>query len=228
MKRFFVGLGRFLRKFCGIIFAIAACIYVCVAIFEPELRTPMIVAAVVCAGLAWLLLKKKKPTDAPNAPDQTTGGINVSFAPQEVPAETLKAMRKHYTPMQASNDARILADSFQLCQQTCNFDTFFSRLQLASRCALTLLQAKKAGCKINPQTVKSCESALSARDALMLDFLDRIFEKETGAALQLKTEAGQRRRLEAFLSELQEHEVDFVPIENAYNEYLEKVRRLIP
>ena len=228
MKRFFVGLGRFLRKFWGILFAIAAGIYVCVAIFEPELRAPMIVATVVCAGLAWLLLRKKRSKAEPVVSDQPVGGITVSFAECEVPADTLRDMRKYYTPMQAGNDARILAESFQLCQQTYNFGTFFSRLQLASRCALTLLQAKKAGCKINPQTVKACESALSARDALMLDFLDRIYDKETSAALQLKTEAGQRRRLEAFLQELQEHEVDFLPIENAYNDYLEKVRRLMP
>lgn len=125
------------------------------------------------------------------------------------------------------DDARILQESFQLCQQTYNFETFFSRLQLVQRCALTLLQAKQAGCKISRQTVKACESALSAASALRLDFLDRIYTKQVTAAMQLKTPAGRRRRLEALLNELQEHDIDFMPIEDTYNEYLQRVQELM-
>ena len=61
----------------------------------------------------------------------------------------------------------------------------------------------------------------------MLDFLDRIYEKETTAAMRLKTVAGQRRRLEAFLNKLQEYNADFLPVEDAYNEYLKEVQQLI-
>ena len=61
----------------------------------------------------------------------------------------------------------------------------------------------------------------------MLDFLDRIYEKETTAAMRLKTVAGQRRRLEAFLNKLQEYNADFLPVEDVYNEYLKEVQQLI-
>lgn len=65
----------------------------------------------------------------------------------EVPAETLRDMKKYYTAMQIQNDVRIAQESFQLVQQTTDFDTFFMRLDLAQQKALTLLQAVQAGCK---------------------------------------------------------------------------------
>lgn len=68
---------------------------------------------------------------------------------------------------------------------------------------------------------------MSVVPALKLDFLDRIYTRETTAAMQLKTPAGQRRRLEALLSELQEHDIDFMTIEDTYNAYLERLQQLI-
>lgn len=183
---------------------------------------------IVCAGVAYLLLRRKKPKAAQISGTPVPGvSVRAEVTPPDVPEEVLRDMRKHYSLMQAQNDARILQESFQLCQQTYNFETFFSRLQLVQRCALTLLQAKQAGCKINRQTVKACESALSAASALRLDFLDRIYTKQVTAAMQLKTPAGRRRRLEALLNELQEHDIDFMPIEDTYNEYLQRVQELM-
>lgn len=45
--------------------------------------------------------------------------------------------------------------------------------------------------------------------------------------MQLKTPACRRRRLEALLNELQEHDIDFMPIEDTYNEYLQRVQELM-
>ena len=182
----------------------------------------------IAIGVAYLLLRRKKPKAVQISGTPVPGvSVRAEVTPPDVPEEVLRDMRKHYSLMQAQNDARILQESFQLCQQTYNFETFFSRLQLVQRCALTLLQAKQAGCKINRQTVKACESALSAASALRLDFLDRIYTKQVTAAMQLKTPAGRRRRLEALLNELQEHDIDFMPIEDTYNEYLQRVQELM-
>ena len=225
MKRFFVGLGRFLRKFCGILFALAAFIYVCVAIFEPELRVPMIVAAVVCTGLAWLLLRKKKPADAPCAPDQPVGGIGVSFAPREVPADILRDMRKTYTKANAIRDAEIMRESFLLCQQTCDIGVFAMRCLTAQRKALTLLQAEQAKCrgvaKLN--TRKAAESVLKTSAALKMDFLDRLMQKEFYDALALKTARGQRNRLQKLLNGLQGNEPTFTEVEDEYNAAVKQI-----
>lgn len=226
MKKALEKISTVLRAAAGVVCAIFTVTFI-VLIFTEKPVEVFAFMAVLFAGLTALLLFPRKKTCVSGSTDQFLGSVSVSFTPQEVPAETLRDMRKHYTPMQAGNDARILAESFQLCQQTYDFSTFFSRLQLTTRCAYTLLQAKQAGCKINRQTVKACESVLSARNALMLDFLDRIYEKETTDAMRLKTEAGQRRRLEALLNKLQEYNVDFLPVEDAYNEYLKEAQQLI-
>ena len=76
------------------------------------------------------------------------------------------------------------------------------------------------------QTVKRVK-VRSLRPLPQVDFLDRIYTKQVTAAMQLKTPAGRRRRLEALLNELQEHDIDFMPIEDTYNEYLQRVQELM-
>lgn len=226
MKKFLQKVWRVIRLIFGVELALAALGGVIVSIQSPEVGN--IVLTIVCAGVAYLLLRRKKPKAAQISGTPVPGvSVRAEVTPPDVPEEVLRDMRKHYSLMQAQNYARILQESFQLCQQTYNFETFFSRLQLVQRCALTLLQAKQAGCKISRQTVKACESALSAASALRLDFLDRIYTKQVTAAMQLKTPAGRRRRLEALLNELQEHDIDFMPIEDTYNEYLQRVQELM-
>lgn len=229
MKRFFIGLGRFLRKFWGILFAIAAGIYVCVAIFEPELRAPMIVATVVCAGLAWLLLRKKRSKAEPVVSDQPAGGINVSFASQEVPADILRDMRKTYTKAQAIRDAEIMRESFLLAQRTLDFDVFFMRAELSMQKAFTLLQAEQAKCKgvAALNLSKGAHSVIETNTALKIDFLDRAVDAEIKAAVKLKTPKSQSKRLEAFLNKLSVYEDEFCVIEENYNSAVAKVRNMI-
>ena len=190
-----------------------------------------ILLTVVCIVLAVLLLKKRKrkepevlrtsETSTPLVP------VKTELTQPDVPEDTLRDMRKYYSTMQAENDARIMRESFQLCQQTFAYETFFSRLQLAERKALTLLQAKKAGCKVDEQMLKAAESVLSAVDALKTDFLGRIYTKETTEAMRLKTQAGQNRRLEAFVDELQGYENDFMTVEDDYNKIIKGVQALM-
>ena len=174
---------------------------------------------VVCIVLAVLLLKKRKRKEPEVLRTSETStplvSVKTELTQPDVPEDTLRDMRKYYSTMQAENDARIMRESFQLCQQTFAYETFFSRLQLAERKALTLLQAKKA------------ESVLSAVDALKTDFLGRIYTKETTEAMRLKTQAGQNRRLEAFVDELQGYENDFMTVEDDYNKIIQGVQALM-
>ena len=173
--------------------------------------------------------KQRKEPEVLRTSETSTPLVSVKteLTQPDVPEDTLRDMRKYYSTMQAENDARIMRESFQLCQQTFAYETFFSRLQLAERKALTLLQAKKAGCKVDEQMLKAAESVLSAVDALKTDFLGRIYTKETTEAMRLKTQAGQNRRLEAFVDELQGYENDFMTVEDDYNKIIKGVQALM-
>ncbi len=147
-----------------------------------------------------------------------------------VPEETLRDMKKYYTAMQAQNDIRIMRESFHLIQQTTDFDTFFMRLELSQQKALTLLQAVQARCKgisNKQQMVQGCEAILSNIQNAKMVFLDNSYKKETDSAMQLKTKAGQHKRLCAYLERLQSHEDQFCDVEDVFSEFLEKLKSLI-
>ena len=153
-----------------------------------------ILLTVVCIVLAVLLLKKRKRKEPEVLRTSETStplvSVKTELTQPDVPEDTLRDMRKYYSTMQAENDARIMRESFQLCQQTFAYETFFSRLQLA-------------------------------------DFLGRIYTKETTEAMRLKTQAGQNRRLEAFVDELQGYENDFMTVEDDYNKIIKGVQALM-
>lgn len=231
MKRFLTRFGRIIKTALGVMCGLCTLVYVVTAITEAEMRTMFTVLAIIFGLFTFLLLRKKKPKAEPVVSDLSQPaetGINISFAPQEVPEDILQDMRKCYTPMQAQDDMRIMLDSFKLCQQTTNFDTFISRLELGQRCALTLLQAHKAGCRVpDKKDIKTCDTLLASVTELKTAFLERTYIKETNAALLLKTPAGQHRRLEAYLTVLQEHEDDFMDVEDAYNKTLKDIQTLM-
>jgi len=229
MKDFMKKLGRGLRMFWGVLFAICTVAYIVLAFTEPDLRPVMIVLAVVFGLLSILLLRKKKQLPAP-LPDMGTGSpISVTVSAPEVPEEILRDMRKYYTKAQALRDAEIMRESFMLIQQTTSFDVFFTRLDLARQKALTLLQAEQAKCKgvAALHTKDAAEGVLRVIDDLKLDFLDRVLTKETEAAQELKTPRGRRNRLEKFYKALQEREVDFMTIEDQYFAVLDSVQTMI-
>lgn len=147
-----------------------------------------------------------------------------------VPEETLRDMKKYYTAMQAQNDIRIMQESFHLIQQTADFDTFFTRLELSQQKALTLLQAVQAGCKgisNKQQVVQACESVLSNVQNAKIVFLDNSYKKETDSAMQLKTKAGQHKRLCTYLECLQSHGDQFCDVEDTFSGFVEKLKSLV-
>lgn len=220
---------RVVRIIFGIEFALAAVGGVVVSV-----QTPIpgnIAATVFCAVIAFLLLRKKKAKEpevwrvSESSNQYVT--VKTELTRPEVPKDTLRDMKKYYSKMQAENDARIMADSFRLCQQTLNYGTFFERHRLAQQKALTLLQAQQAKCRIDSKTVKAANSVLSASGALKIDFLERVYTKETTAAQRLKTQKGINNRLQNFIEDLQQYETDFMDVEDAYNEVIQRTQALI-
>lgn len=189
-----------------------------------ERQPVLLVLVAVFAVLAVLLLKPRKTKAAPApAPRQES-----PYTP-DAPEETLRDMRIYYTQEQIENDVRILSESFKLAQQTANIDTFTSRLALAQRTALTLLQAEKAGCKgILPETSKTCDQVLSSVKALKISFLENSYIKETTEAMLLKTPSGQRKRMEAYLAKLAAHKSDFLDVLDTYDKVVRETRVLMP
>ena len=179
------------------------------------------------AGGAFLLLRpaKQKQAAQPLADDPPIEPVQF-----EVPEHILQEMRGAYTVMQAKDDARIMLESFQLVRETTNLDTFLSRLQLCRQKALTLLQAEKAGIKGLKQIgmTDKCNYILTTAPEAKSAFLDRSSFAAITGAFQLKTPAGQRRRLQAYIDALSEHSIDFMDVEHDYNAAIERISSTTP
>lgn len=220
------------RLCLGVFFIIGAMIYTIIAVMEAAVRAPMAILALLFLVFAFLLLRKRKKKEEPHVwgtAETTTQLVTAKteLIQPEVPQDVLHDMKKHYSKMQAENDARIMRESFKLCQQTYNYDTFFERLQLAQRKALTLLQAKQAGCRIDNTMLKAANSVLSASSALKIDFLGRAYTKETTAAQRLKTPKGTNNKLQNFIDRLKEYETEFMDVEDVYNDVINNTQSLI-
>ena len=174
------------------------------------------------AGGAFLLLRptKQKQAAQPLADDPPVEPVQF-----EVPEHILWEMRGAYTVMQAKDDARNMLESFQLVRETTNLDTFLSRLQLCRQKALTLLQAEKAGIK---GLKHKCNYILTTAPEAKSAFLDRSSFAAITGAFQLKTPAGQRRRLQAYIDALSEHSIDFMDVEHDYNAAIERISSTMP
>lgn len=190
-----------------------------------------ILLTLVCAGLAFLLLRKRKQKDEPQVwkTSETVTplvSIKTELTQPDVPQDILRDMRKTYTKADAMRDAQIMRESFLLCQQTYDFEVFAMRSSLAQRMAYTLLQAERAGCRgvARLNTRKAAESVLQATAALKMDFLGRAVKKAVDDALALKTPRGQRNRLERLLNVLEAQETTFAEIEDEYNDIMGQVQ----
>lgn len=220
-------LGRFLKAFIGVVCVIYVAVFIWLAVDMH--KAEMMLGAVLFAVPAYFLLRKKKVKPEPQS--ATAGAVRreASQYTPDAPEETLRDMRMYYTKEQIENDVRILSESFKLAQQTANIDTFTSRLALAQRTALTLLQAEKAGCKgILPGTSKTCDQVLSSVKDLKIAFLENSYIKETTEAMLLKTPSGQRKRMEAFLAKLEAHKTDFLDVADTYDKVVRDTKVLMP
>lgn len=217
--------GCFIRVLLGVVCITFVITFAVLTISEHKLE--LLAGAAVFAVPAYFLLRPKKERGAQTSRPAPAPVCASSHTP-DAPEETLREMRRYYGAEQVQNDVRIMQESLQLIKQTTNFDTFLSRLGLVQRSALTLLQAEKAGCcGVQPGTREACEKALEAVKSAKVNFLYRSYIKETNEALQLKTPAGKRKRLEAYLSKLREHEADFMDAEDAYKKAIYDTETLL-
>lgn len=228
MKKAVAKVATVLRIAAGIVCAIFTVTFF-VLIFTEEPVAVFIVMAVIFAGLTALLLipRKKKHTPEPVACAPVSVVKQIEL---DVPEEVLQEMRGAYSVMQAKDDARIMLDSFKLVQQTTNLDTFLGRLHLCRQKALTLLQAEKAGIKGLSQIgiTDKCNYILSTASEAKAAFLNRSSFAAITSAFQLKTPAGQRRKLQAYIDSLEEHETDFWDVQHEYKATIERIREVMP
>lgn len=184
-----------------------------------------VIMAVIFGAVALLLLRRKKSKPVTVVPVKVTTVLE-----PDVPEETLRDMRKYYSAMQAQGDARVMADSLKLVQQTVDLDTFLSRMQLCQQKALTLLQAEKAGVNGIQQlgVADQCKHILDTVAEAKSAFLDRSSFRALTDAMQLKTPAGQRRKLQAYIDSLEEHRTEFMEVEHDFDEAIGRTKAVMP
>ena len=225
MKKALEKISTVLRVAAGIVCAIFTVTFV-VLIFTEKPVEVFVFMAVLFAGLTALLLFPRK-RHKQNSAEYSAPAQPVQF---EVPEYILQDMRGTYSVMQAKDDARIMLESHKLVQQTMSLPTFLSRLQLSRQKALTLLQAEKVGIKGLSQIkmTDKCSYILSTSSEAKTAFLERTSFSAITNAFQLKTPAGQRRKLQAYIDELEEHSLDFMEVEHDYRATIERIEAVMP
>lgn len=225
MKKALEKISSVLKVAAGIVCAIFTVTFV-VLIFTEKPVEVFVFMAVLFAGLTALLLFPRKCRKQ-NSTEYSAPAQPVQF---EVPEHILQDMRGAYSVMQAKDDARIMLESHKLVQQTMSVPTFLSRLQLSRQKALTLLQAEKAGIKGLSQIkmTDKCNYILSTSSEAKTAFLERTSFSAITSAFQLKTPAGQRRKLQAYIDELEEHSLDFMEVEHDYRATIERIEAVMP
>lgn len=104
MKKVLQKVWRVIRLIFGVELALAALGGMIASIQSPGAGN--IVLTIVCAGVAYLLLRRKKPKAVQISGTPVPGvSVRAEVAPPDVPEEVLRDMRKHYSLMQAQNDA---------------------------------------------------------------------------------------------------------------------------
>lgn len=123
---------------------------------------------------------------------------------EEVSGVPFSNMAGAYTGQKASNDIRIIQESLDIIEQTCDIDTFFSRYELAMRSALTLKQAKQAGVPIAvPDDL--ADALVKVKQEQVGKVLERSFSREREEINKLKTKNGKLNRLERYKKKLEEY-----------------------
>ena len=206
---------RIVRIILSVICGLFAFVYFILIFFEDP-AIVFVILGLIFAGLSALLVPKKVRIK------------QVSAWQPDVPQDIARDMRKCYTSTQAENDLRILSDSWQLVQETADIKVFCSRLELAQRTALTLIQAKAVGCRCARRlNIKACESVLKAVPEAKAMFLENSYNAKVEKALSLKTARGQVNRLEAYRNELDAYSYFFMDVEEAYSRTLQNLDALI-
>ena len=225
MKKALEKISAVLRVAAGVVCAIFTVTFI-VLIFTEKPVEVFVFMAVLFAGLTTLLLFPRKRRKQ-NSAEYSAPAQPVQF---EVPEYILQDMRGAYSVMQAKDDAHVMLESHKLVQQTMSMPTFLSRLQLSRQKALTLLQAEKAGIKGLSQIkmTDKCNYILSTSSEAKTAFLERTSFSAITNAFQLKTLAGQRRKLQAYIDELEEHSLDFMEVEHDYRATIERIEAVMP
>lgn len=139
------------------------------------------------------------PQSQPTLPDGFTHANNI---PNRISTK--------YSEMETQNDLRILNDCINLMQTTNNFDTFFSRYELAMKKSSTL---ESAGLNINPDITS--QALMQLKNSNLERILQTAYEKELSSINGLKTTKGKINRINKFLETLSKYKEYLISV-NSY------------
>ena len=201
-----------LRKIFGWFFLIESVFSIFIAF--TELKEHIIIGLITSlffGGIAFLLLKPKKTNLSVY---DTTNSIQEPIKEKytlETPKETLDEMQKVQENIHANELIQIIQDSYALCQNTTNLQTFESRLELATRYAYTLKQMEQAKLyNANPTSDYFLDILIGNRDNLVNSFLKKSFYAELSKAKnELKSQNGIIKRMNKFFTEIEDSILDF-------------------
>lgn len=142
-------------------------------------------------------------------PDQSTPTSNI---PNKVPAT--------YSESQAQDDLRILNDCTKLMQTTINFETFFSRYELAIQKSQILEQKG-----MNISSDMNLQAILQLKERNLERILQVTYDKEISAIKSIKTVKGKINRINKLLDMLSQYN-DELEVANGYSTIVNSLKKL--
>lgn len=121
---------------------------------------------------------------------------------------------------EAQNYVRIIRESAQICKDTTDPETFFSRLELLAETARKLCNMREK-VSINPQIIEATDRLDGDENIHILDFINRFFANQYENSLKLKTPKGRLNRLQKSYETLMKYQdkMDELCLRHALNVY---------
>lgn len=202
-------------------------------------------ATVFCAFLAFFLLKNNKSNkpkelrniiiSAPGSPNNQNFTNPMPPPPtQNITSQPQIALPDHstltsnmpnklsatYSKSQAQDDLRILNDCTKLMQTTTNFETFFSRYELAMKKALALQQSG-----MNVGNFTKSNQIIELKQNNLERILQTTYNKEISAINGLKTAKGKINRTNKLLDMLSQYSNE-LEVVNGYSKIVNNLKEL--
>ena len=196
MKMFFIGV----LKVFGVFWFISALIGI-IALLSGgnELFTPIerIVIPILMFGIGsvgLLPLRNKRILSSSNV---------------TIPREELQSIKRHYSPMTAKQDIRILQDCATQIQTTTNFETYFMRKELGIQKATILWEAEQAKVKGVKHTSQLVQNFQNAAEHGKVRILLAAYENTLADTQIMKTTKGKVNRWNKLIDAISRYQSEF-------------------
>lgn len=200
---------RIFKKICGI-FCLLEVLAGLGMLFTGQFKEHSPIGIFVCALFGFLSFLLLKPNRQKNNSDEIPKHEQSSYQ-LETPQETIEEIKAVKTSVHSDRLIEVIQQSYFLCLSTNNLSTFESRLEVATQKAYTLKQMEQAGLyNANPTSDYFLELLIGKRDELLEQFLIRAYKQvKIKAETELKSPAAIQKRIDKFLTEIEESVLDF-------------------